>query len=255
MLDRMERLKTLATVGLIIGAFSVLCVLGTWQVIRLRAGDQHKEYRESRYAADPVPWRADAGLTATDLDYRRVTVRGTWDNAHTMLLANRARLDTLGKEAVTPLRPDDGGPAILVNRGWFPDADRAQVIADLAREERATIEGLARNVQLDPGRKTPNGDWTRLDPAEMGKQLPYPVVDWQLTQGRRQTIEDERRRPDRLPVQLYSVEGKAIPHLDYALTWYGLAAALVVVSVVRWRQVRKKQAEQSAPPAPAAAPR
>ena len=246
MLDRMERLKTLATVGAILVGFAVLCALGTWQVIRLRAGDQHKEYRESRYAADPVRWDAKAGMTAADLDYRRVIVRGTWDNAHTMLLANRARLDTLGKEAVTPLRPDDGGPAILVNRGWFPDADRQQVLADLAREERATIEGLARFVRLDPARQTPAGDWTRLDPAEMGKQLPYPVVDWQLTQGRRETIEDERRRPDHLPLQLYNVEGKAIPHLDYALTWYGLAVALLVVSFVRWRQVRKKAQQASA---------
>jgi surfeit locus 1 family protein len=248
MLDRMERLKTLATIGLIFGAFWVLCGLGTWQVIRLRAGDQHKEYRESRYAADPVQWDAKAGMTAAALDYRRVRVRGTWDNAHTMLLANRARLDTLGKEAVTPLQPDDGGPAILVNRGWFPDAERERVLADLAREERATIEGLARNVDLAPGSQTPSGDWTRLDPAVMGKQLPYPVVDWQLTQGRRQTVDDERRRPDSLPMQLYSVDGKAIPHLDYALTWYGLAVALVVVSIVRWRQMRKKAQQTSTLP-------
>jgi len=247
MLDRMERLKTLATIGLILAAFCVLCGLGTWQVIRLRAGDQHKEYRESRYAADPVPWDPKAGMTAADLDYRRVTVRGTWDNAHTMLLANRARLDTLGKEVVTPLQPDGGGPAILVNRGWFPDVERERVLADLAREERATIEGLARSVDLDPGRQTPTGDWTRLDPAEMGKQLSYPMVDWQLTQGRRQTIDDARRRPDSLPLQLYNVDGKAVPHLDYALTWYGLAIALVVVSVVRWRQVRKKAQQASTP--------
>lgn len=247
MLDRMERLKTLATIGLILAAFCVLCGLGTWQVLRLRAGDVHKEYRESRYAADPVQWRADSGMTAADLDYRRVVVTGKWDHAHTTLLANRARLDTLGKEAVTPLLPDGGGPAILVNRGWFPDPERDLVLSQLAAEPGATVEGLARYVQLNPARQTPTGDWTRLDPAEMGQQLPYPVVDWQLTQGRRETFEDERRQPSTLPVQLYVVDGKAIPHLDYALTWYGLAVALLVVSAVRWRQMRKRAAEPSTP--------
>jgi surfeit locus 1 family protein len=239
------RPSTLGIIVLLTSAVAVLCALGTWQVIRLQQSRDAEAHQETRIAEAPLEWRSELPLSAEAVDYRRMRVTGRWDNERTMLIANRVLYDVLGREAVTPLLPSDGGPAILVNRGWFPDSRRDEVLAALAAERTATIEGLARvRDDLQPGRALPSGEWTRLDPAVMARGFPYPVVEWQLVQGRRETVVDERSAPTTFPVQRYAVGGHQPPHLDYALTWFGLAAALVATAVIRFRPGRR----QDAPP-------
>ncbi len=226
-----------ALLAVLAAAVAVLLALGTWQVIRLREAQAADARREARLAAPPLPWRDTTALDPDAADFRRVTVTGTWDHAHTMVIANRAQYDVLGREAVTPLLPDGGGPAVLVNRGWFPDNRRDEVLAALAAERTATVEGLARDyAHLLPGRQLPSGEWTRLDPTVMAAELPYPVVGWQLVQGRQWTPADDRMRPASFPVQRYVVAAPPTPHLDYALTWYGLAIALIATAIIRLRR-------------------
>ena len=238
-----SRLKLVALGVIIISAIIVLLALGTWQVVRLQQAGRDDAYREARVNAAPITWSSSANLAPADVDFHRVTISGKWDNAHTLVLTNRARYDLLGKDVVTPLLPDDGGPAILVNRGWFPDADREQTLAKLAAEDRATVQGLAvLPSKIEPGRQTSTGDWTRVDPDTMGRGLPYPLQGWQLLQGRRTTLADSTSAPPSLPVQLWVAEGPALPHLDYALTWYSLAAILIAVVAIRARQLRAEAA-------------
>jgi surfeit locus 1 family protein len=239
------RPSAIGLVAVLAAAVAVLCALGTWQVARLLDAREAEARREQHIAEPPLDWRSDSPLTAEQLDYRRVSVSGRWDNSRTLLIANRVQYDMLGREAVTPLLPDDGGPAVLVNRGWFPDSRREEVLAALATQQAGTVEGLARvRDDLQPGRALPSGEWTRLDPEVMGAGLPYPVVEWQLVEGRRETAADERFVPTSFPVQLYAVGGQEPPHLDYALTWYGLAAALVATAVIRFRPRREGAAAQ-----------
>lgn len=230
-------IRLVGLLALLATAVAVLLALGTWQVIRLRESQAAQARREARIATPPLAWREAAALPQTEADFRRVTVTGTWDHEHTMLVGNRAQYDILGREAVTPLVPDGGGPAVLVNRGWFPDSRRETVLAALASERTATVEGLARDyAQLLPGRQLPSGEWTRLDPAVMAAELPYPIVGWQLVQGRQWTPADARMLPADYPVQRYLVAAPEVPHLDYALTWYGLAVALIATAIIRLRQ-------------------
>jgi surfeit locus 1 family protein len=225
--------------ALLAAAVAVLCALGTWQVVRLLEAREAEAHREERIAEPPLDWRSDVPLTAEQMDYRRVRVTGRWDNSRTILIANRVMYDLLGREAVTPLLPADGGPAVFVNRGWFPDSRREEVLAALSAEQSATVEGLARvRDDLQPGRALPSGEWTRLDPEVMGAGLPYPVVEWQLVEGRRETVADERFAPTSFPVQRYAVGGHEPPHLDYALTWFGLAIALIATATIRFRPKR-----------------
>src|SRR5688572_23408923 len=126
--DACMRPSAIGIVGLLVAAVVVLCALGTWQVVRLQEAREAKAHREERIAQPPLDWRSELALGPRDLDYRRVRVSGTWDHARTTLIANRVLSDVLGREAVTPLLPDDGGPAVLVNRGWFPDSRREEVL-------------------------------------------------------------------------------------------------------------------------------
>lgn len=235
---------TLGVLGL---AFVVLLALGTWQFQRHRDADAAERERNARVAAAPLEWRADPPYEVREVEFRRVQVSGRWDHEHTMTLANVARYSTRGEEAVTPLLPDDGGPAILVNRGWYPLTRRDAVLAELAIEERATVEGLARTAPRPEGAsvivtgttagRTPDGSWAWFDIASMAQQLPYPVLDWRLLQGTRDP--GDQAPPPTLPVRFWGTDVSTAPHLEYALTWYGLAASLLVIAGARLRADRR----------------
>lgn len=198
-------------------------------------------------AAAPLEWRSDPPLEPAEVDFHRVRVSGRWDQARTMTLANVARYGTRGEEVVTPLLPDGGGPAILVNRGWYPLVERERVLADLGREERATVEGLGRTASRPEGAslvvtgttagKTPDGSWAWFDIPSMARELPYPVVEWRLIQGTRDPRDPQP--PRELPVRYWGTEISSEPHMEYALTWFSLAAALAVIAVLRLRAERR----------------
>lgn len=234
---------TLALLGL---AVLVLLALGTWQVMRQRDANAATSERNASVAALPLEWRADPPLTTEEVDFHRLRVSGRWDNGRTMALANVVRYDTRGEEAVTPFLPDDGGPAILVNRGWYPIAERDRILTQLAGEERATVEGLARAALKPEGAslivtgsasgRTPDGSWAWFDIPTMSQDLPYAVVPWRLVQGVRDP--GDRQPPPTLPIQLWGTEVSDQPHTEYAITWFSLAAALVVIAGLRLRAER-----------------
>ena len=235
---------TLAILGL---AIIVLLSLGTWQLMRQRDADAAAATRTARVAAPPLEWRADSPLTAGEVDFHRLRVTGRWDNEHTMVLANVVRYDTRGEEAVTPLLPDGGGPAVLVNRGWYPIQERDRVLARLSAEDRATVEGLGRTAPKPEGAslvvtgptagRTPAGAWAWFDIPSMSRELPYPVVPWRLVQGTRDP--GDRQPPPTLPVQLWGTEVSTSPHMEYAITWFSLAAALMIIASLRLRAERR----------------
>jgi surfeit locus 1 family protein len=51
--------------------------------------------------------------------HRRIVLRGTWDESHTVFLDNRQMRGVPGFYVVTPLVLE-GGKAVLVQRGWAP---------------------------------------------------------------------------------------------------------------------------------------
>ena len=224
---------------LITSALVVLRALGTWQLARLRQASANNTRFEAREAAPPLEWAEARELPPTEAAGRRVRITGRWDNARTVMLVNRARYDRRGIDVVTPLQPDGGGPVLLVNRGWIGETEVDRVLPELLAQPTGTVEGLARYPILPPGQELSPGRWTRLDAEEMGKTLPYPVVAWHLAQGRREVPADERNMGT-FPVQRYQVQRDDIPHMDYMLTWYGLAGALTATVVIRIRSQRAR---------------
>jgi len=242
--------KLLATVGLLVLAVAVLLGLGTWQVYRYFDKQSTEQRFDERIAQPPVEWSGVAAPTTNDVDFRRVHLAGAWDNAHAMFITARMRYGILGEELVTPLQPDNGGPAVLVNRGWYPVTERAGVLPGLLAEERADIEGLGREAPDARASRTPEGHWSWLDTVGMAAELPYPVVPWMVIQGTRATGEESRDPQQGLPVQVYSGFRADTPHVEYAATWYGLALALVAVALLRFRQRGQGDPSLAIPPLP-----
>lgn len=120
--------------------------LGTWQVFRLRWKTELIAKFEDRILRLPLPLppRIDPGAIK-DFDYRRVFTTGVLQHDQEMLIGPRIRDGKDGYLVITPLRRENGGSTILVNRGWIPKKFKSQ----LDRKESlpsgpVTVEGLLR---------------------------------------------------------------------------------------------------------------
>ena len=218
----------LALLGL---AFVTLIGLGIWQLQRAAWRADLVATRNAQLTGAPLTTAEVGPLTPTALDYRLVRLEGTWDHAHLMILANRARYGTKGENVVEPLVIAPG-QAVLVDRGWYPAAEREATLAKLRAEGAAgTAKGLVRYVEGLTASRTGAGTWTGLAPEAMGEGLPYRLTPWFVVQGDLQP--EDAPRPTSFPAQGFSPYTSPVPHVEYALTWFGIAAALAVIAVLR----------------------
>ena len=231
------RLPVPVLIVLLLLAEGVLIGLGVWQLQRNTWRNTLVAERNAHIAGAPLPAAEAQRLALTDLDYRLVSGAGTWDVARAMVLANRVRFATKGEEIVVPLLLAPGGPAVLVNRGWYAEGQRDAVLATLGAEGAANAaagtEGLARYVEGLRGTRTPAGTWTQISPRDMGATLPYPVLPWYVIEGHVLSDSGTSRPPGTLLVQGFYPYTSATPHMEYALTWFGIATALAAIAYVR----------------------
>lgn len=237
------RLPVPVLIALLLAVTALLISLGIWQLQRNDWKNGLVEQRNARTDAAPMTFEAARDIDLDALDYHRLVDGGTWDHEHSFILANRARFGTKGEVLVTPLLLAPGGPAVLVNRGWYPDGEREAVQAELASRP-ATVEGLI-SVHTTSARLTPAGTWTGIDPGAMASDLPYELLPWIVIEGE---LVAANANPDGLlPVQRYVAFTNTTPHMEYALTWFGLAAALIAVAIVRFRPQRTRVKGAEAP--------
>lgn len=122
-----------------------------------------------------------------DVTYRRVSVSGTYDFSHEMLLRNRKYGTAMGVHVITPLTIEGTNLNVLVDRGFLP-----QSLADETTRKKfqtpatASFIGLVKEsmprkflAPADPlaGDGKPWVErWLRVDIPNMQRQLPYPVL-------------------------------------------------------------------------------
>ncbi|WP_349572275.1 SURF1 family protein [Azotobacter salinestris] len=203
----------------------VLIGLGFWQLSRAEDKRALLDQFEARRQAEPLALMEleAAGAPA----WQRVRLHGRLDPQHSLLLDSRTRAGRPGVELLQPFR-DDSGRWLLVNRGWLPWPDRRVPPAFSTPDEPLTLTAW---IYRSPGNPfLPEGNagdtWPRLvnrvDAAALWHEL-----------GR-----------DGLPVELrleagpaaYAVDWPLLAmapekHLGYAVQWFALAAALLVLFV------------------------
>ena len=217
----------------------VLIGLGTWQMQRLAWKEALIAEREAGRAkpAAALPSEFATAAEAKAFDFRTVTVTGVFRHDLEQLFGAKARAAVLGHHVLTPLVQTDG-PAILIDRGWVP-ADKAHPASRPAGQldGEVTISGIARYRAADqPGLFTPDNDadsgqWYHYDlkaiaPA-LGLTLSPIVVE-----------ADATANPGGLPIGGRTEINLTNNHLHYAITWYGLAVALIGVYIVFRRRAR-----------------
>ncbi len=229
----MKRLWPLAlatTIGLII-----LCGLGTWQIFRLAEKAKLIALLEARMDAAPITL-ADAmarQARGEDIEYMMVMADGYIDPAHT--LAKIMSFDGKpGWEIIAPFASSDG-IFVLLDSG--PAATKQITITDASAE---TISGIIRLHKK--GRGIFDNDNDEINNIWYWWDLP---AMWAAAQA----PQDVKIAPFVLQkILLATTSAHDHPahvelsnnHLGYAITWFGLAAALLAVSGFFARSLVKK---------------
>lgn len=213
-------------------ALAVLIALGSWQVQRLAWKEDLIATIQARLAAAPssiadVAARAAAG---DDIRYQPVTVSGLFlhDREQHFFATFRG---ASGFYIYTPLQMADGR-MVLVNRGFVPfDLKAPETRAEGQVDGVVTVSGLARE-RLDgkPSFIVPDNDpdqniyywkdWgamVMLADLEADAVLPF-FVD-----------ADDAPNPGGWPAGGVTRIDLPNNHLQYAVTWYGLAVTLVII--------------------------
>ncbi len=227
-------------------AFAVLIALGTWQVQRLAWKEALIETIAERVTSPPRPLseiEALAAVQAGDVEYWPVEATGTFRHeAESHFFATWQGQS--GFFVYTPFELADRR-IVFVNRGFVPfDRKDPATRSEGQIAGPTNIEGLARDTLAEkPSAIVPDNDpgknifyWKDIAAmvARSGLAPDTKVLPFFIDIG-------ENAVPGGLPVGGVTLVELPNNHLGYAITWYGLAAALLGVFVVLiWRKPEPK---------------
>jgi surfeit locus 1 family protein len=237
-----------------LAGFAILIGLGTWQVERLSWKEALIASVTRQFDAPPQPLPPPRSWTTLDpgaAEFRRVTFRATFavpevpspsDREARLYAAGSALRDDIkgpGYFVFAPAKLPDGR-VVVVNRGYVPDlTPNAKTAAMAAPEEPIDVVGVMRWPSTAGWFDTtysPTGDlWFVRDHLKMAAQKDWGPVPPFYIDMEEPVPAGGLPRPGRLRVNLPN------SHLQYAITWYGLALALAAFFVV-WLRSRRRDA-------------
>ncbi len=208
----------------------ILVSLGNWQMKRRLFKAELIEKVETRLKAAPLSFREinSQALAGGDVEYQPVRLKGSFQHdreIHYFLPLG----SKVGWHILTPFE-EQGGDIVFVDRGFVPDAFKAQKTRlDGLPEGDVELVGLVRRFEMQ-GLFTPDNEvmankWFWRDGEGLYNQL-------SRYQGRRLSFMVDAGRDaqtgtwPKAGVTRIQFHDK---HLGYALTWYGLAMTLIGV--------------------------
>ena len=221
-----------------------LCVmfiaLGRWQ---WRRGNLHAaEHASFERGASQVIALGSKPLTQVP-EQQRVSLTGTYDQAHQFLIDNMSYRDLDGYQVLTPL-VRAGARTVLVDRGWVPFLGSRANLPDLSIKAAgpATISGRVGNLPvagLASGRAPPpvTGPWPRVTSfptlAQLATALGQPLDS--------RVILLDPQQPDGYVRDWHPPGIPAMQNYAYAFEWWCFGIAAVVIWVVLSTPKRKPE--------------
>jgi cytochrome oxidase assembly protein ShyY1 len=233
---------------LVLIAASIMARLGQWQLDRARQnGAEQQRHEQARTPLQLVSVMQARQTFPDKLGGRPVTVNGTWDAAHQLLVADRRQVTTGGGDTagahglwvLTPLRLTDGS-AVPVVRGWVAQAGDPVAATSAVPTGTVQVSGILmpseqpdENAKLtDPG--PPAGQISQVDVTQLIKVWPYPLYTGFLL------LSAQDPAPTGVPTQLVALQAGdsnlALQNLSYAVQWFLFAG---FGCYLWWRLVRE----------------
>jgi cytochrome oxidase assembly protein ShyY1 len=212
--------------------------LGQWQFHRL---DERK--RDNRIVATNLARPAapvddvlspDQAPRADD-EWRRVTVHGTWDDEHTIVLKYQTRDSSAGVDVVTPLVTQNGA-AVLVDRGWL-STENTGSRPDLpdVTEGQVTVTGWVRRDATGGATEVSDLSTRAISSRAIAEVTPYPLY--------RGFVDLAAESPTpRTPLAITELPDDTSngPHFFYGLQWWFFGALAVFgFCYLAWDELRQ----------------
>ena len=241
-----SRPRRVAGFGIFTLAMVALCVgLGVWQLQRraekhaLIAALTERLAASSAALPQPAQWSA---LTPQKDEFRRVRFVATYDSRPDAMVyssgsAVREDISGPGTWAFLPAQLPNG-ETVVINAGFVQNTmqDRAQqdrAVARLYTNGPVTLTGYIRFPEkagiLTPSENVAKRLWFTRDHLAMARALDWEEVAPFYLDLETPVPESGIPKPAALTVHLKD------DHLQYAITWFGLAGAVVIAFGVWWR--------------------
>lgn len=249
---------TLWPTAITLPALAVLLTLGGWQLYRMQWKAALINEMQVRGQAPAIPLPVDTRIAPEDLIHRPVRITGRYIHHAESYLLNRVREGMPGINVITPFVRADGGPTIMVNRGWAPlDWRDSETRAAPPLDQKVEVTGIVRAPEpprwLTPQNRPEKNEWYYLDLAAMaGSVGVLPFVNFYIYATGEAPVPSDPAADDigadegadantgeaqpllapKFPIPNTWRTNLPNNHLSYAITWFALAGALLAVYLV-----------------------
>lgn len=208
---------------------TLLINLGLWQTRRGEFKSQLHERYQSRSQSATQSVAALIAMGKDSMDFP-ATLTGVYDHSRILLLDNRTHRGIPGFQVITPL--DIGSHYVLVNRGWVAQGETRQAIPAFPRQTGTqTVNGVTH---------IPNPNYFVLKEDDYS-HVSWPFIIQKIDIGKTATLFDKplapftlRLNPDKesgFVREWHSNPMTPEKHYGYAVQWFSLALALMVIYV------------------------
>jgi len=217
---------------LVVFMLIVFLSLGRWQQNRAVEKERIVSHSLERSKQQAEPLSLDR-IEYESLRHLPVSVEGEYDDKHQFLLDNQVKNHQVGYNVFTPVKVKGSEESVLIDRGW--------VAQGLTRQLPPNIDIENIGVQLTGALYVPYGKGFRLGGLDDGEFLWPRVI--QFLDFKEMS---ERLSYDLLPVVIrLSAEAEngflrewnivnmgPEKHYGYAVQWYALALAMIVIFMI-----------------------
>ncbi len=227
----MQRKGLIGITALMLAALAVLLGLGFWQLSRLHWKQGLIAQIEARSTAAPIGLAEAAALARDghDPSYYRVSVEGRFHH-HRERYLHAFSDGRIGGHVITPLETEKG-EMVLIDRGFVPNELRDPSSRPQGQVEAVTgVTGFVRAPETQ-GLFTPDNDpeanrWFWRDLAGMTRSMfPHGTIEVApfFLEAEKTAVPGGWPEAGQTKLKLPN------NHLQYAVTWFLLAAALLIM--------------------------
>ncbi|MEJ2361814.1 MAG: SURF1 family protein [Gammaproteobacteria bacterium] len=210
----------------------ILLRLGFWQISR--ANEKRAIIAEEHAKMALPPRLIDRPLAdAQGLRFHRLQIDGKFFDKYQIFIDNKIHQDRVGYDVVTPMQIGSSNQYVLVNRGWVPmGRTRADLPVIKTPKTDISIVGIAKYhtkdvVSFGDGNRSNKG-WPAVvrwvDIKAIAKETKLDLVPFMLLL--------DPKSPYGYVRHWKFINMPPAKHMSYAVQWFAMAAALVIIYLV-----------------------
>ena len=213
-------------------AVCFLCGMGVWQLQRMSWKETMIVQYQQAQTQEAALLSSLSSAELLAMPYRPVIATGQFMHEHEFHLGGRRYYGKTGYHLLTPFRLNDGR-VILVNRGWVPTefkeiSTRAQSLIEGEHTVRGMVKQPKEAGMFTPANHPEKNFWFTVDMPAMQAQANEPLLPVIL-----EVVDPDNPRTQ-FPAPSTGEVVFRNDHLGYAITWFSLALAALVIYWLRF---------------------